>query len=732
MKSTNENLRLFKPFLRGLPIIIAVITISMMFAKRYLKYATPMYESTARIRLADPKEGSPSATLYKDFDVFTTANRIGSEVEMIKSKVIIGKTLDSLDFEVTTYRVGQVRKVELYHQSPFIVKYKFNSEKWMDKTYDMVIDKNEALHVTFPGELTPRTLQFDSTYSFEGGQIMIMKNQALLKARPDMPVADHYEFFIFTHQKLVDFVVGNLDITSLDKEIPILRLNYKSPVPQKAADFINMLSQTYVQDFIDSKYMAANTTVKFLNNQLDEVGGKLSASENAIQNYRDNKGIINIRQETETDLRKISDMKVQLTNVTMNLEAIRNLEQYMVKGRDNILDLAPNFEAYTDLLSTELIKKMKQLQAEKKDLLTKFTPEYEEVKNIDDKLKDISIYLEEGIRNTRKSLEAKQARLTSDIAESESVFVGLAEREKTMGILNRNFSLNEQTYNFLHSKRTEAQIARAATISFHRIITSGEVPKEPVTPNAGLLKVLSAFLGFLGSVALIYMVHAIKGKVNDSAAIEKNSSIPIAAYTPMVAAQPKLGEFFHTLAIQLEIKKLLNQNQVLAISSFSNMEGKSFNTLHLAIELVKQGKKVLVVDADGAMKMKQLVDASNGFDYINLVTEKGIVENSSTIKSALDNWRNSYDMVLIKNESVDSASDGLMLMKLADTNLFVFDSRRTPVKRVSEAELLQDEYKFDNIMFLLNRAGYNPSLFLQGWNVMKFVVNKVRKMTGRK
>ncbi|MBL0132720.1 MAG: hypothetical protein IPP79_01240 [Chitinophagaceae bacterium] len=45
--------------------------------------------------------------------------------------MIIGKTLDGLDFQVTTYRVGQVRKVELYHQSPFIVKYKFNSEKWM-------------------------------------------------------------------------------------------------------------------------------------------------------------------------------------------------------------------------------------------------------------------------------------------------------------------------------------------------------------------------------------------------------------------------------------------------------------------------------------------------------------------------------------------------------------------------------------------------------------------------
>ncbi|MBL0132719.1 MAG: hypothetical protein IPP79_01235 [Chitinophagaceae bacterium] len=64
----------------------------------------------------------------------------------------------------------------------------------------------------------------------------------------------------------------------------------------------------------------------------------------------------------------------------------------------------------------------------------------------------------------------------------------------------------------MHSKRTEAQIARAATISFHRIITSGEVPKEPVTPNAGLLKVLSAFLGFWGQLQISIMLHATRGE----------------------------------------------------------------------------------------------------------------------------------------------------------------------------------------------------------------------------
>ena len=51
----------------------------------------------------------------------------------------------------------------------------------------------------------------------------------------------------------------------------------------------------------------------------------------------------------------------------MSLDAIKELDQYMDKGKDNFLDLAPNFEAFTDLLSTEMIKKIKQLQSEKKE-----------------------------------------------------------------------------------------------------------------------------------------------------------------------------------------------------------------------------------------------------------------------------------------------------------------------------------------------------------------------------
>ena len=715
MKSSNENVRLLRPLLRGIPLIALAIACALIAASFYLKYATPMYESTAKIRLADTKDGSASTNLFKDLDVFVSANKIGAEVEVLKSSVIMNKTLDSLPFDVTTYRVGKMRRQELYREAPFAVVYQLSNEALYDRVFKLDIPDGVHFNLQLPGHKDFVHGRLGEGVNIPDGKLLIARNDTLLAQRSDLTLPDKYEFVINSRRKLVDASLAALDITSIDKEIPILRLNFKSPVAQKAADFVNEMSKTYVEDYVQTKCAAANITVNFLNNQLQQVGGRLDASENAIEQYRNEKNIINLRQETETDLRKIADMKVQQTNVRMSLEATQNLEKYMVVGRDNTVELAPNFEAYTDLLATELVKKMKNLQAEKKDLLTKYTPDYEEVKLVDAKLKDISNYLEEGIRNTRKSLQTKYDRLSHDINVAEGAFDGLPTKEKTMGILNRTHALNEETYNFLNTKRNEAEIARAASISFHRVISPGEVPAAPITPNRTLIKVLAVFLAFLGSVLLIYVVHAVKGKVNSVANIERASSAPVAATTPMLLKPEAIQRHFHKLAIKLEIKGMLSPASVLAVSSFSENEGKSYNALHTALELVRQQKKVLLLDTDGKLEMADMLPGVLGLEYHNMARTPQLFSNSDVLQKQLTAWKTAYDIIIIRNEPVTEASNGLMLMKLADANLFLFDSRRTRARMVTEAELLQSEYHFNNFQYLLNREGYNPNVLQPLW-----------------
>ena len=59
-----------RPYIRGWAFIALAMVLGYFIAERYLSYAIPMYQSTAKLKLADLNEGVPNSKLYKDFDVF--------------------------------------------------------------------------------------------------------------------------------------------------------------------------------------------------------------------------------------------------------------------------------------------------------------------------------------------------------------------------------------------------------------------------------------------------------------------------------------------------------------------------------------------------------------------------------------------------------------------------------------------------------------------------------------
>lgn len=701
----NENLRLLKPFFRGLPIIIISVILSIIAAKKYLNYVTPMYESTAKLKLADAQEGVPSANLFKDFDVFASANKIATEIEVLKSAELIEKTLNELPFHLEIFRKGEVRTVELFNDSPIIIEGTFESDSHLDKKITLFIKSKETYELILPSQKIIKG-SFGQPISIENGKLIITKNEVFLNSKKNIKFIDHYEFEFLSKQKLMSKVLKDLDIVPVDKDVPVIRINLKSNVPEKAALFVNKLAEMYIRDYIEGKYKVANVTVDFLNEEINTAYKKLSQSENDIQNYRDDRNIINIKQETETDLRKISQLKIQQTNLKMSLDAVKDLNQYISSNRENYLELAPNFEAFTDLLSTEMVKNMKKLQADKKDLLLTYTPEHEKVKIIDDKLNDLINYQIESIKNTEKNLQIKLDDISEDIKNSEQLFVGLPEKEKIMTILEREFNMYEKNYNFLNEKRIEAEIAKSARIAFHKIITPAEVSKVPVSPVRIIIIIVAAFLALMGSTILIYLVHFAKAKVNDVYTLEKNSTIPIALTTPFLKSKKDVETNFLKEAIQLELKNIIAPKNIVCLSSFKSSSEHKFHSLNLINALINQGRKILVVDATGELQNSIHSDQYISFsDLAFLKYKKADFENE--IQSRLEN----FDLCIIHNQAINDDRLALLFMRIANHNLMIVDSRKTAEKSIVQIELVRDEYDLPNLWFILNKEGYQPSVF---------------------
>lgn len=706
MNGSKNKWHILQPLFRGIPILLFTTFVSFFIAKKYLKYTTPEYESTAKIKLADIHEGVNNSNLFKDLDVFVTTNKIGAEVELLKSQTLVQKVTTTLPLNTTIYRVGDIHKTELYKNSPFKLNVFIKQKKWLEQNFKIHIYKDSLFHITFPNGKIKQG-KFNQQLSNASATIIISRNDTLLKTRPELQVNGDYEFTQHSQAKVVNDLISGLDIMAVDKDISVLRISYKCPVAEKTADVVNTLSAVYIADYIEQKYKSADTTEDFLNKQLYTYSQKLSSSENALEQYRDQNNIINIPQEIETDLRKIADLKKQLASVKMNLNAIDSLSKYMKSGRSNWAQLAPNFEAYSDMLSTELIKKAKELQRERSDLLLIYTPTHEKVTVMDEKLKDINDYLQEGIKNTQSSLRIKYRVLIQSIQEAEKVFIGLPEKEKSMTILERNFGLNDEVYRFLQGKRTEAEIAKAATISFHRIITAGEVPIKPVSPNVTLIKILAVILGLMFGISLIYAIHALKSRVNHEDTIYRLSDLPIAASVPFFTSIAASSKFFKGWVLQMELKKSLDKGSVLVVSSFNRKEGKSFISASLEKALMASERKILYVNAE-----KQVTNQ---------------LERPINWKAYLLQMKAAYDIILIKNFPLASNPIALLLMATADINLFVVDSRCTKQSCITETGIIQEELKLQNIQFVLNRAGYMPSLFTQVKNALIFMFRKVAK-----
>lgn len=702
-----ESLRFLKPYLRGFPIIIMLMVVTYLMASRYLKYVTPMYESTAKLRLADIGEGVPNSNLFKDLDVFASANKINAEIEVLKSQTILEKTLKNIDFQIQIFRVGKIKKVELYNDAPFIIKT-FNTTKTIeDKRFQLNLLRNQTFIIE---DNSGRKVfgKIGDTLILNHAKLMLELNQSLFEQKRDLKLTDNYEFIINSKDKVLKEISQNLDIMAVDKDVPIIRISYKSAHPQKAAALPNALAKTYIEDYIESKYSAANTAVNFLGNQIKGIQTKLSQSEQQILNYRNQRGITNLRQETETDLRTISQLKIQQTNLKMSLDAVKELERYIQNGKNNFLELAPNFEAFTDLLSTEIVKKIKTLQAEKKDLLMTYTSNDERVQVIDAKINDLTSYMIESISNTRKNLESKYQNLNSDIISASSELLPVPEKEYMMTIYNREFNIYQNTYNFLNEKKIEAEIAQAAKIAFHRIITPAMVSKEPVSPNKTIIKIVSALLGMMGAILLIFFIHALKARVNDKETIEENSMIPVVATIPKLKKQETEDCFLKTIT-QLEIKGLLKTNGITCLTGFNLMEGASFIAKNLLNSCALQERKALLIDFNNPNSSENIEHINENASILSVNTQQIKRLSNQKFQEFIRNHTEQFEQIFILNENIGGQLT-LPTMALADLNLVCVDTRLSPAKNILKVDLLKEEYQLPNMYFMLNRHGYNPSL----------------------
>jgi len=116
---------LFFKYIRFLPVFILSLAAALFGAYVYLRYATPIYRASGNILIKNNQQGNSNQAVgdpkLNQLFLNQGAQSIQNEIEVLKSKPLMGRVVDSLHLQISYVAVGKIKSPNIYKQGPFLL-----------------------------------------------------------------------------------------------------------------------------------------------------------------------------------------------------------------------------------------------------------------------------------------------------------------------------------------------------------------------------------------------------------------------------------------------------------------------------------------------------------------------------------------------------------------------------------------------------------------------------------
>ena len=766
MKDPNEIFRLIRPILKRWYIVLLCFVLGLWLAYKGSNYRNAVYEATTVIKLDNMKHGISDLSLYENFDLFSAQNKTANEVELIMSKGLIIKTLKKLDFNQAYYRIGKLKKLELYKDKPFEVVVQHIDSTLCDKPFSLISYDSKNFLLTFTHDGIAQKIE--GTFGkpiylpYFKGNIKVNPEVITSKAK-DFLLEGKFEFYLHTYEYLAaKFDHEHFFVRSPGKEMDIIYLSYKHEIPKKAMVFVNAHAKTYIEDGVKFKEMAAKNTVDFINRELDEMNNTLLNSEREIEIFKRENRIVNPKQETQAKIDKLSHLELEKIRFLSKNEALDKIYTHLEKNPDKAF-ISPNYESILDPLFIDRLSSFNNLKLERQEKRLKYKKSNPIILALDEKIAALQGQIFESIQNNKTVAQEELARLDKEIADVMLAFSAFPEKERRLIDLDRHFRLHEKMYSFLSEKKIEAELMGKAGISFHRIISDAELPTTSITPGRSFVMIVVGALSLIIGVFIVYALDYFNPVVCSWHELEGLTTLPVIGEVPYFSKEVN-SMAFSTIATSLMLKRKITKGTHISISSSIPNEGKSFFAYNFARAAANMGWKVLIIDFDlikPSLHRLFHIDNTNGVrqflkgkcdiqsiiqptdignldfvaaEYTDNETTFPIIQNIDD--KLLDELSSTYDLVVFDTSPAGMVIDAVPVMAHCNLNLYLIKANSTNRKLLYTPSLIMQEYGINNIEMVLNgtknessytgyypRAGYgyglSNSLFELGRQMVK-------------
>ncbi len=427
-----------------------------------------------------------------------------------------------------------------------------------------------------------------------------------------------------------------------------VELRFDSQDPELAARAVNAVVENYIQKNFDAHWAAAQKASGWLSQQLQDLKAKLEKSENDLQKYAADNGLLYLVTDKGDEESIINQSVREIQEELTKAEADRFDKQSIFR-----LVQSGDYGSLPGVFDNKLLQgltfRLADLQREHAQLAATFTEDYPKVKETQSQIAEIQSSLErERWRAARKigndyfAALRREKLVRQAFAEKQAEANQIAEKSVQYGILSREVDTNKGLYEGLLERLKEASVSAGLKASNIRIVDPGTVPYKPIAPNYPLNLGLAAFLGLGLGVCMAFLKEHLDQTIRYSEDVFHYLGVPVLGFIPTFGAlngrkhkgiapadrelifglagsrtaagdaliedHPRNDLGIHKGSAFSEAFRELRTSVILSASGrFVNSilvtsaqpgEGKTTVAVNLAFSLAQLGQPVLLVDAD--------------------------------------------------------------------------------------------------------------------------------------
>ena len=540
----------------------------------------------------------------------------------------------------------------------------------------------------------------------------------------------------------------------------VLLIEATGPSPRAAQLMADTLATVYIEQTTRQDRAEIQQASLFITAQLELLNQELDAAFGQIAQVQKEDEVIDLESEVRAAVSRLSELMLEeettaakIAEIKARLASTKSFRQLESSAGVSATSMTTN--PVVGGLRTRLTELRTKREALLLDDHTEMSPQVREleyqISASVDELADAMVEmtgLDPAVAQLEAELSGQQHRMAEiarAIQRTTDAFATYPEKMRHLSQLTLDADAAEAVYRALKDQRFQIGVAEAMTMADVQIVAPAMLPENAASPQALLNLAMGLFLGLLFGAGSGLLLEYIDDSVRHPEDLKQVWEIPqlgliprfrmhaTAALLNLPPTDP-LCEAHRTIRNSITYASLDKPVRLLAITSSIPGEGKSTVATNLAISMAREGKRVLLVDADlrlpsqhkqfkdliavpglvevltGAVAASDAVQ-STGVERLSVLTagtppaDPGQLVESLRMRQILGELSRGHDVVVLDTPPVLAVGDALVTARMVDKVIVVTEMHRVTKRMLSEVRNRFEAAQVVPLGFVLNKVG---------------------------